>query len=110
MNALGRQCEILPSRKRKTRINSLFDSQFSYCALIWLLCRFSTVDVIYILLSRKLSIAHGQNAIRRPSGPQNGRNVFTILTQQIPKMRGSKGRRDNNIFMHRPSFNLKNIN
>ena len=36
LNALGRQCNILLFHKRRILINSFFNSQFSYCRLIWI--------------------------------------------------------------------------
>lgn len=36
LNALARQCRILPFYKRKMLMNAFFNSQFSYCPLIWM--------------------------------------------------------------------------
>ena len=36
VNALSRQCSILPFHRRKVLMNAFFDSQFSYCPLIWM--------------------------------------------------------------------------
>ena len=36
LNALSRQCKILPFHKRKLLMNSFFDSQFAYCPLVWM--------------------------------------------------------------------------
>ena len=36
LNALSRQCAILPFYRRKMLMNAFFDSQFSYCPLIWM--------------------------------------------------------------------------
>ena len=36
LNALSRQCKILPFHKRKWLMNSFFDSQFAYCPLVWM--------------------------------------------------------------------------
>ena len=36
LNALGRQCNILPFHKRRILMNSFFNSQFSYCPLVWM--------------------------------------------------------------------------
>ena len=35
-NALSRQCKIPPFYKRKTLINTFFDSLFAYCPLVWM--------------------------------------------------------------------------
>ena len=34
LNALSRQCEILPFYQRKSLLNAFFDSLFSYCRLV----------------------------------------------------------------------------
>ena len=36
LNALSRQCAILPFNRRKMLMNAFFVSQFSYCPLIWM--------------------------------------------------------------------------
>ena len=36
LNALSRQCKILPFYKRKTMMNAFFDSLFAYCPLVWM--------------------------------------------------------------------------
>ena len=36
LNALSRQCNILPFYRRKNLMNAFFDSQFSYCPLVWM--------------------------------------------------------------------------
>ena len=36
LNVLGRQCNILPFHKRRILMNSFFNSQFSYCPLVWM--------------------------------------------------------------------------
>ena len=36
LNALGRQCNILPFHKRRILMNSFFNSQLSYCPLVWM--------------------------------------------------------------------------
>ena len=36
LNALSRRCKILPFNKRKTLINTFFDSLFAYYPLVWM--------------------------------------------------------------------------
>ena len=36
LNALGRQCKILPFHRRRTLMKAFIESQFAYCPLIWI--------------------------------------------------------------------------
>ena len=36
LNALSRQCAILPFYRRKMCMNAFFNSQFSHCSLVWM--------------------------------------------------------------------------
>ena len=36
LNALSRLCAFLPFQRRKILMNAFFDSQFSYCPLVWM--------------------------------------------------------------------------
>ena len=36
LNALSRQCAILPFHRRKILMHAFFNSQFSYCPLVWM--------------------------------------------------------------------------
>ena len=38
LNALSRQCSILPFDKRKVLMQAFFRSQFAYCPLVWMFC------------------------------------------------------------------------
>ena len=36
LNALSRQCTILSFQKRRILVKAFFDSQFSYCPMVWM--------------------------------------------------------------------------
>ena len=58
LNALSRQCTILPLNKRKILMSAYFISQFSYCPLVWMFCSRGLNNKIIILHYRALQIVY----------------------------------------------------
>ena len=58
LNALSRQCTILPLNKRKILISAFFISQFSYCPLVWMFCSRGLNNKINILHFISLQIVY----------------------------------------------------
>ena len=58
LNALSRQCTILPLNKRKILMSAFFISQFSYCPLVWMFCSRGLNNKINSLHYRSLQIVH----------------------------------------------------
>ena len=58
LNALSRQCTILPLNKRKILMSAFFISQFSYCPLVWMFCSRGLNNKINSLHYRSLQIVY----------------------------------------------------
>ena len=58
LNALSRQCTILPLNKRKILMSAFFISQFSYCPLVWMFCSRGLHNKINSLHHRPLQIVY----------------------------------------------------
>ena len=61
LNALGRQCNILPFHQRKILINSFFNPQFSYCPLVWMFSNRELNSRINNLRYRALRLIYRDN-------------------------------------------------
>ena len=58
INALSRQCNVLPFNRRKHRIQAFFYSQFSYCPLDWMFCNQNQNSRINKLHHRALRVVY----------------------------------------------------
>ena len=58
LNALLRQCAILPLVRQKIIMNAFFNSQFSYCPLVWMFCSKKLNNKINKLQYRALQITY----------------------------------------------------
>ena len=58
LNALSRQCTILPLNKSKILMSAFFISQFSYCLLVWMFCSRGLNNKTNSLHYRSLQIAY----------------------------------------------------
>ena len=58
LNALSRQCTILPLNNRKILMSAFFISQFSYCPLVWMFCSRGLNNKINSLHYRSLHIVY----------------------------------------------------
>ena len=58
LNALSRQCTMLPLNKRKILVSAFFISQLSYCPLVWMFCSRGLNNKINSLHYRSLQIVY----------------------------------------------------
>ena len=88
LNALSRQCTILPLNKRKILMSAFFISQFSYCPLVWVFCSRGINNKINSLHDRALQIVYCDFiSTFQPRLEKNGaltihhRNIRPIVTE-----------------------------
>ena len=102
LNALSRQCAILPFYRRKMLMNAFFNSQFSYCPLVWMCHSRSINTKINNLHYRALRMIYRDDSasfeellVKDESATIHHRNLQSLVTEMFKVTKGLSP-----IFMH----------
>ena len=116
LNALFRQCKILPFHKRKLLMNSFFDSQFAYCPLVWMCHGRRMNNKINNLLYRALRTIHRDEhstfdelLSRDNSVTIHHRNIRTLAVEMYKIQQGLSPEFMNDIFPKRELSKIESV-
>ena len=108
LNALSRQCTMLPLNKRKILMSAFFISQFSYCPLVWMFCsrglnnKINSLHYISLLIVYRDFISTFQQLLEKDGAVTiHHRNIHLLATEMYKVSNGVVSPSMSEIFGHK---------
>ena len=116
LNALSRQCYILPFYRRKMLMNAFFNSQFSHCPLVWMCHNRSINNKINELHCRALRMIYNDHTAsfqellaRDASVTIHERNLQILATEMFKVANSISPTSMSKLFHLNPNFCTENV-
>ena len=116
LNALSRQCAILPFHRRKILMQAFFNSQFAYCPLVWMFHSRKSNTKINNFHYRALRIVYQDETstfdeLLSKDGAItiHHRNIHLLATEMFKVEKGLSPPFMSNIFGTNPNLNAENV-